>query len=270
MQRSCEIKGYQPNAEKMKTHSRPWNFYPCPRGLTRYGDGSACKSGSNTCDLGYVAGNPNMQRSCEIKGYQPNAAKVKTHSRPWNFYPCPHGLTRYGDGSACRSGSNTCDLGYVAGSPNKSVKRCELSGIPKICERKSSTWAIPNKQVCQTVKAATFKVETGKRYAVSVKGEMAASSSPGSRWGGGHCTYFVVDGTKKSSHQPGFKTSCNLTPTPGYTNNWSVVASSKKLPIDINWVGVVKVPEISVYTVHCKHYFEHSRPLITTLEELDC
>jgi hypothetical protein len=511
---SCEIKGYQPDAAKMKTHSRPWNFYPCPHGLTRYGDGSACKSGSNTCDLGYVAGSPNMQRSCEIKGYQPDAAKMKTHSRPWNFYPCPHGLTRYGDGSACKSKHRKCDLGFVSGAPNKDGKsdlvipagvtsrylslgfnegnivstadhgrnlkkvgsvhfktdgvvgkcatnfnigrvggtnfitydqgnfkvshdgkertyiawyrgspnqkkfdsgnqfscgvtifgdptnnvyiglglqngkiavcnqnhgsrgktnvvdgkwhllawvfsgrgtttklyassadgkmnlehemqktynchtgnafcglhnigvgypyrattaptdldgiqiynsalttkqlqeiqagahghdmeQCQLSSLssiplpqPKICERKSSIWAIPNKQVCQTVAAARFKVEIGKRYAVSVKGEMAVSS--GSRWGGGHCTFFVVDGTKKSSDQPGFKTSCNLFPTPGYTDNWSVAASSKKLPIDINWIGAVKVPELAVYTVHCKHYFELSRPLITTLEELDC
>ena len=452
---SCEIKGYQPDAAKMKTHSRPWNFYPCPHGLTRYGDGSACKSKYRKCDLGFVSGAPNKDGKSDLVipagvtsrylslGFnEGNIVSTADHGRnlkkvgsvhfktdgvvgkcatnfnigrvggtnfitydqgnfkvshdgkertyiAWyrgspnqkkfdsgNQFSC--GVTIFGDptnnvyiglglqngkiavcnqnhGSRgktnvvdgkwhllawvfsgrgtttklyassadgkmnlehemqktynCHTGNAFCGLhnigvGYPyrattaptdldgiqiynsalttkqlqeiqAGAHGHDMEQCQLSSLssiplpqPKICERKSSIWAIPNKQVCQTVAAARFKVEIGKRYAVSVKGEMAVSS--GSRWGGGHCTFFVVDGTKKSSDQPGFKTSCNLFPTPGYTDNWSVAASSKKLPIDINWIGAVKVPELAVYTVHCKHYFELSRPLITTLEELDC
>ena len=447
---SCEIKGYQPDAAKMKTHSRPWNFYPCPHGLTRYGDGSACKSKYRKCDLGFVSGAPNKDGKSDLVipagvtsrylslGFnEGNIVSTADHGRnlkkvgsvhfktdgvvgkcatnfnigrvggtnfitydqgnfkvshdgkertyiAWyrgspnqkkfdsgNQFSC--GVTIFGDptnnvyiglglqngkiavcnqnhGSRgktnvvdgkwhllawvfsgrgtttklyassadgkmnlehemqktynCHTGNAFCGLhnigvGYpyrattaptdldgiqiynsalttkqlqeiLAGAHGHDMEQCKLSSIPlpqpKICERKSSIWAIPNKQVCQTVAAAKFKVEIGKRYAVRVKGEMAVSS--GSRWGGGHCTFFVVDGTKKSSDQPGFKTSCNLFPTPGYTDNWSVAASSKKLPIDINWIGAVKVPELAVYTVHCKHYFELSRPLITTLEEL--
>jgi len=126
---SCEIKDYFVDMEKRSKHPRPWNFYPCPSGLSRYGDGSACLSGSRNCDLGYVSGNPNNNRpSCWIKGYVVDMEMRRKHPRPWNLYPCPFALSRYGDGSACRGGSKNCDLGYVSGNPNTNMPSCEIEG----------------------------------------------------------------------------------------------------------------------------------------------
>jgi len=115
---SCYIDLYEVHRTKVVGSNKPWNFYPCPEGLTRYGDGSACESGSTNCDLGYVDGRPNMLLSCEIKNYAVNSIKIAGSETPWNFYPCPPGFTRYGDGSACESGSKKCDLGFVAGAAN--------------------------------------------------------------------------------------------------------------------------------------------------------
>ena len=118
-------KGYKCNHVRFWVRGRGGSSgNKCPVGTTVSHDGKVCTSQSGEkCDIGYTHGNPTPSMpSCIINGYEVDNEKKKTSSRPWNFYPCPSGLSRYGDGSACKGGSQNCDLGYVAGSPNRLPK----------------------------------------------------------------------------------------------------------------------------------------------------
>eukprot|EP00294_Goniomonas_avonlea_P005175 CAMPEP_0114552440 /NCGR_PEP_ID=MMETSP0114-20121206/7125_1 /TAXON_ID=31324 /ORGANISM="Goniomonas sp, Strain m" /LENGTH=856 /DNA_ID=CAMNT_0001737315 /DNA_START=17 /DNA_END=2587 /DNA_ORIENTATION=+ len=134
-----------------------WNMLPCPKGMKRYGDGSACRGGGKpTCDLGWCAGRPN--------GYKPCTPPTKRAYKCWNQLPCPAGMTRYGDGSACRKGNKRCDLGYCAKSPNRGIPRCARVGekgfaAPARRHRRRSTKAkaLQRKMVDSRCRAAAAK-----------------------------------------------------------------------------------------------------------------
>jgi hypothetical protein len=105
-----------------------WTQLPCPAGQKHYGDGSACSGGGlPSCDLSFSwnpanKGNGDIPK-CRVPELERRALKcAKTKSCPswaWIHVPCPAGMTRYGDGSACRGGGRSnCDLGFVSNAAN--------------------------------------------------------------------------------------------------------------------------------------------------------
>lgn len=55
------------------------------------------------------------------------ASSGKCATGCWMHLECPAGQEHYGDGSACRGGSQpNCDLGFCSSSPNLNMNRCPL------------------------------------------------------------------------------------------------------------------------------------------------
>ena len=111
----------------------------CPDGMKHSYDSRVCTKDGKMCDIGYTVGRPKTGLpSCAIAGYIESfkSEKMKHEASKWNFYPCPQGMARYGDGSACRAGVKRCDLGFVNNSPNSGMPHCE-SAIPKSRRGKS-------------------------------------------------------------------------------------------------------------------------------------
>jgi hypothetical protein len=126
-----------------------WNQLSCPKGMTHYGDGSACqnndlpRTNDGACDLSFCmnwenAGNaglqkcilPELQRQtfdCALSGACPKWS--------WTQLPCPSGMKHYGDGSACTDGTNGCDLSYVWNPQNKGNGDMPKCILPKLQRR---------------------------------------------------------------------------------------------------------------------------------------
>ena len=88
----------------------------CPKGMRRYGDGSACQAeGQTSCALW---GNDSLRR-CRHRGR--DCTKVGTgYPSAGHTICCPKGMSRYGDGSACKAeGRTPCALWG-----NYEIKRC--------------------------------------------------------------------------------------------------------------------------------------------------
>merc|ERR550514_164014 len=110
-----------------------WSLLACPSGYKKGGDGSSCgDSSGKVCDLGYCDGKPNIGvESCSTgPKTKENLIGNSLGDKCWNLFPCPAGMTRIGDGSACESTDSSgnvkrCDLGYCNNSGgNPGMEQC--------------------------------------------------------------------------------------------------------------------------------------------------
>jgi hypothetical protein len=117
------------NCDGLNGHDYCVIFYDCPKGWSRWGDGSACRSPNQVkppgvpspvqnCDLGGFFGNPNlgMPKCCNIYAHEetnlPSCNCTDPQSQCYTFLHCPKGWSKSPDGTTCTGPEygQTCNL----------------------------------------------------------------------------------------------------------------------------------------------------------------